>query len=487
MFENLEPITEPPSDYYWSYRTLRSDMFSNATNEAVRKTGLIDRVQLLVERKQFRSAMEELFVFFERFPANADALFLVLVSFFNDRSIQLESSDVEPLTPAQLSNRHLDSLFSTCVVCEKTFIQQDELAFHFMRTVSSFSSNNQLDLANMRSGRTMPDGVQCKTCGTAFCKNCIRLAIDGPDCGFVDRNCPVCGTVDISKRVLPNGRLPQSVRKTSNQIGIVLMFREGPLPPDQAYMEQVLKTASPQALAQNAVLVGVATRPERLTHPIYNQRIFHAMVTDLLVAKELAYSDIQSIFLHGPGGLDCVILQVEASNSEEAAQLGQYAEGLFPLSEQIDGYLACTELGQQTSDLYLEILNDQDSFNQKELQQILTSLSRLILFAKPTTDTTDVATLKPITLINAWLKKLAGKLTNILHALQMESDDEGNPYSWNNAAIELRQLCTEYYNTKYLAALQALYGLPARLKFETLLDGLWLIALSFSYPGKIKA
>ena len=487
MFENLEPITEPPSDYFWSYRTLRSNMFTNATNVAVRKTGLIDRVQTLVERKQFRSAMEELFVFFERFPSNADALFLVLVSFFNDRSIQLESSDVKPLTPAQLSNRHLDSLFSTCVICEKTFIQQDELAFHFMNTVSSSSPNNHFDLFSMRSGRTMPDGAQCKTCGIAFCKNCIPLNVDGPDWVSIDRTCPVCGTTGISKRVLPNGRLPQSVRKTSNQIGIVLMFREGPLPPDQAYMEQVLKTASPQALAQNAVLVGVATRPERLTHPIYNQRIFQAMVTDLLITKELAYSNIQSIFLHGPGGLDCVILQVEASNSEEEAQLRQYAEKLFPLSEQVSEYFSHNELGQHTSDLYLEILNNQDSYNEKELQQILTSLSRLILFAKPTTDTTDVATLDTITLINAWLKKLAGKLTNILHALQMESDDEGNPYSWNNAALELRQLCTEYYNTKYLAALQALYGLPTRLKFEILLDGLWLIALSFSYPGKIKA
>jgi hypothetical protein len=61
--------------------------------------------------------------------------------------------------------------------------------------------------------------------------------------------------------VYPTGRLPMQLERRPVPVSVVVVFREGPVPPDRDYMVMLLEQRSPDAIDDNTNLIGVPVFP----------------------------------------------------------------------------------------------------------------------------------------------------------------------------------------------------------------------------------
>ncbi|HET9914184.1 MAG TPA: hypothetical protein VFQ13_19980 [Anaerolineales bacterium] len=184
-------------------------------------------------------------------PYHAQALDLALIVIGGIRTTQLQAQ--EPLTTAYLLDRRLDPIVTMCSRCRKSWIGGDPLLMPGMQLFASFVSIN--------SGAPRP--MQCYHCGYVLCSECITdiMAGDPLAPGTLPTKCPVCGANELKRPAYPTGRPPQQMARHAEPVVQVIVFREGPVPPDNAFLKSFIEQFSPDAIEDQAKLVGVPLFP----------------------------------------------------------------------------------------------------------------------------------------------------------------------------------------------------------------------------------
>ncbi len=209
--------------------------------------GLQEIVFRLENQGRYRSALDEVFNVLDLDPNNEHALRLAITVVGDNRSNQLRAQ--EPLTAAYLNDRRLDSIFTACSQCKTT------------EWVSVYCLHEGLLGLNYTTSEILP-GYQCYDCGYVACRKCLDGASQNEDRLHALRiyRCPNCGGPNL-KAAYPTGRLPRQMARHPEPVVQVVVFREGPIPPDEAYMAGLLERTSPDALEDGAELIGIPVSP----------------------------------------------------------------------------------------------------------------------------------------------------------------------------------------------------------------------------------
>ena len=213
--------------------------------------GLNERVFSLYNQGRFRSALDEIFKVLDKDPHHPQALDLALIVVGGIRTTQLQAQ--EPLTTAYLLDRRLDPIVTVCSRCGKSWIGGDPLLQPGMQLFQNMIMIN--------SGAPRP--MQCGRCGYVLCSECITamMADDPLDPGSLPTKCPVCGADELQRPAYPTGRPPQQMARHVEPVVEVLVFREGPVPPDEPYLREFMERFSPDAIEAHARLVGIPLFP----------------------------------------------------------------------------------------------------------------------------------------------------------------------------------------------------------------------------------
>lgn len=236
----------PPKTYNLSPQAHRPGLTFGKTID-----GLNGKVNGLHSQGRFRSALDEIFKVLDKDPYNPQALDLALIIFGDIRTTHLQAQ--EPLTMAYLLDRRLDPIATVCSRCGKSWIGGDPLLMPGMQIFASLISFN--------SGAPRP--MQCYHCGYVLCSVCITdiMADDPLESGTLPTKCPECGANELKRPAYPTGRPPQQMARHAEPVAEVIIFREGPVPPDEIFMRGLLAQYSPDAIENNAKLAGVPLFP----------------------------------------------------------------------------------------------------------------------------------------------------------------------------------------------------------------------------------
>src|SRR5205823_6205300 len=72
---------------------------------------------------------------------------------------------------------------------------------------------------------------------------------------------PYCETEQLGFPVRHTGRRPRQLERRRNRVTNVVLFREGPVPPDQEYIRSVLEALSPEVFADAPRIIAVPVCP----------------------------------------------------------------------------------------------------------------------------------------------------------------------------------------------------------------------------------
>ncbi len=241
-----EESSIPPKTYNLSPRVHRPGLIFGQTVD-----GLNQKVNGLHNQGRHRSALDEIFKVLDEDPYHPEALDLALIVIGGIRTTQLQA--LEPLTPAYLLDRRLDPIVTVCSRCGKAWIGGDPLLMPGMQVFAS--------LIMINSGAPRP--MQCYHCGYVLCSECITdiMADDPLDPGTIPTKCPACGADELKRPAYPTGRLSQQMARHAEPVVEVIVFREGPVPPDETFMRELIEQISPDAIEDRAKLVGVPLFP----------------------------------------------------------------------------------------------------------------------------------------------------------------------------------------------------------------------------------
>ena len=182
--------------------------------------GLSESTQDLVQQRRYRSALEPLLETLAESPRDQEALTLALLVLGSTRTSNVQAN--EALSNRYLLDRRLDPLFATCCKCGRTWaphncilpIQQEPLN---------------------------PMGQQCWACGYVMCRKCYE-GLTG---------CPNCQSTALRGRVFPTGRTPRQLERRNKPVAAAIIFREGPIPPDVAWLDALLDPVSPDVFGSD--------------------------------------------------------------------------------------------------------------------------------------------------------------------------------------------------------------------------------------------
>ena len=236
----------PPTTYNLTERAFRPGLSFGQSID-----GLNDTVMRLHNQGLFRSALDEIFKVLDKDPDNSQALELALIVVGQIRTVQIQAQ--EPLTPAYLLDRRLDPIVTVCSRCRKSWIGGDPLLFPGLQLFQS--------LIMINSGAPRP--MQCYNCGYVLCSECIiQMMSDDPLApGDIPKKCPNCGRNELKRPAYPTGRPPQQMARHIEPVVQVIVFREGPVPPDEEFLRGFLASFSPDALIGSSKLVGIPVSP----------------------------------------------------------------------------------------------------------------------------------------------------------------------------------------------------------------------------------
>lgn len=244
--ESSQPARLPPTTHNLSERAFRPGLSFGQPIE-----GLNDTVMRLYNQGRFRSALDEIFKILDKDPDNPQALDLALIVAGGIRTTRIQAQ--EPLTPAYLLDRRLDPIVTVCSRCGKAWIGGDPLL------MPGFQLFQFAVMINSGAPRPM----QCYNCGYVLCSECIiGIMSDDPLAPQdIPETCPNCGQDMLKRPAYPTGRPPQQMARHSEPVAQVIVFREGPVPPDEAFLKGFLEPISPDALTDRAKLVGIPVFP----------------------------------------------------------------------------------------------------------------------------------------------------------------------------------------------------------------------------------
>jgi hypothetical protein len=173
-------------------------------------------------------------------PDDSDILrFAQLIVYFGQREEEFYNSP-EPLTVALVNDPRIDRIFCECSICGKMWVPRP------------FSEGAH------RIITFDPPGGKCNKCGEVFCRECSK--------GYM---CPNCNEklVPIGK---PTGRSRRQMYRSPGEVKRVVVFREGPVPPQEEDLTHLFKNISPDVLDKKPKVSAVAVSP--WPHDIRSQR-----------------------------------------------------------------------------------------------------------------------------------------------------------------------------------------------------------------------
>lgn len=180
---------------------------------------LKERVRTLEQAGRFRTALDQLFPILDKKPDDTIALQLASIVLYVGSSSSRAYDAIEPLTDAYFNDTRLDPLFCQCEQCGAVWVPTP-FASLFSKMIASDG----------------PGGI-CSKCHKVFCRQCSRSYAEG-------YKCPNCD-VKVLPIKEPNGRKSLQMRKRKEKLELVLIFREGPVPPDSDYLTKLLRDLSP--------------------------------------------------------------------------------------------------------------------------------------------------------------------------------------------------------------------------------------------------
>lgn len=201
--------------------------------------GFASRINGLEEAGRYRTAIEEILEVLDSGPANQEALWLAASILSSGRSKELAAA--EPLSETYRLDRRLNPVWAVCNRCAASWVP-DPVYFDFAsRTVLN------------------PVGAQCPNCGYTLCHECLARAGVGHS-GSSSNACPNGCGVHLSVPVYPTGREDRQFPRRPRRVTHVYLFREGPVPPDNDYVREILEKVSPDALEGSPEIVAVALK-----------------------------------------------------------------------------------------------------------------------------------------------------------------------------------------------------------------------------------
>lgn len=262
--------------------------------------GLFEKVKALTTGKKFATAMKEVFRALDQHPNHNEALHLASIILNESRTEQLRAA--EPVTNDQFYDPRLDPIFVECSSCRATWVPLD--------SVFTFG-----EMAVMN-----PIGIQCQECGYVRCRTCYEK--DWDETGSEEfQPCPYCHSNNWQGRVLPTGRTPRQVMRSSAPVIAALLHREGPVQPDKEYTRRVLLAVSPDVLEDDANIVGAPLYP----WPDASPEEVMQMVRDELRAGYIrgdiptAPEDSQTVYFKDEDGARCILTKFMLSQEETEA------------------------------------------------------------------------------------------------------------------------------------------------------------------------
>ncbi|MBE7555703.1 MAG: hypothetical protein HS126_32030 [Anaerolineales bacterium] len=190
---------------------------------------LISRVNSLQQEGRYRTALDQIFPLLDRNPNDELALKLAASVLSVAFGPGHKYDPPEPITGDYFSDTRFDSVFCECEgvregqPCRRHWVPNPWL--------SEAMGVIMFD----------PVGGICPKCNKVFCRECSH---NRKNQTF---NCQDCET-RLVRILKPNGRTPQQTRRRKERFKLVLMLHEGPVPPDDEYLEQKFRRISPDIL-----------------------------------------------------------------------------------------------------------------------------------------------------------------------------------------------------------------------------------------------
>ena len=218
----------PPGDYNLIEHPFRP------TRNYTPIEGLAARIRQLEEQGRFRSALEEIFKALDSHPSHPEGLTLAIIVLGESRTSRLYAT--EPIPDSYLLDTRLDPIYAVCSHCKKQEWIPD--------AVTLLLSYEKIALMN-------PIGLQCYNCGYVVCYKCLLGYRYGVGSAIVSQTCPSCSKEALGTPVFPTGRLPHQMKRQVGSFAHILIFREGPVPPDGEYIKKLMEMVSPDVLESN--------------------------------------------------------------------------------------------------------------------------------------------------------------------------------------------------------------------------------------------
>lgn len=216
--------------------------------------GLADRIWELEKQGRFRSALDEIFKVLDSHPGHPEALTLATILLGESRTNRLHAE--EPIPDSYLLDTRLDPIYAVCSHCRRTeWVPNTTWMMHYAKVAIS-----------------NPAGQQCYNCGYVVCRNCMQKSPYGVGFASISQTCPNCHEEALHVPVFPTGRPPHQMRRQAGSFVRVIIFREGPVPPDGEYIKKIMEKVSPDVLESNTTIFTafpVPTWQDDISHLAY--------------------------------------------------------------------------------------------------------------------------------------------------------------------------------------------------------------------------
>lgn len=199
---------------------------------------LYGQINKLQSEGRFRTALQVILNILDEKPNDESALRLAVVILGGGRYEHLQAK--EPIPLSMRGDTRLDPIYTQCSHCNN----------------SQWVSENWT-VVEFALGLTVMDpiGVQCQECGYVMCRNCFGIQ-ERPyfDLEILSKECPNCRNDTLGVPVYPTGRTSRQLVHRQRTLSRILIFREGPLVPDAAYLHDMIEILYPDALTSNIPL-----------------------------------------------------------------------------------------------------------------------------------------------------------------------------------------------------------------------------------------
>ena len=226
----------PPGDFNLIEHPFRP------ASDYTRIEGLTERILALDKQGRLQTALDEILKALDAHPDHPEALKLAVLIAGSSRTTRLQAQ--EPISKASLADRRLDPIFAICSHCRKS--RWVPYTYIFAHTSVNFTMSNAT-------------GLQCYNCGYVVCHDCFSLNHIAMGLSIVKQSCPNCHEEQLNVPVFPTGRAPAATPRLATPLARIIIFREGPIPPDGEYIHELLEHISPDALETPGV--GITAYP----------------------------------------------------------------------------------------------------------------------------------------------------------------------------------------------------------------------------------